>query len=102
MNLSIAVPDEVAHRLENSWDDIAKHTLESLALEAYRLGVLTEAEVQQMLGLSSRWGTDEFLKRSLAHIDYTEADLLHDIETVRKHTIWGKSECSAGGNLCCR
>jgi len=84
MKLLIAVPDDVAHRLKNSWDDIAKHTLESLALEAYRSGVLTEAEVQQMLGFSSRWETDEFLKRSHAHMDYTEADLLHDIEAIRK------------------
>lgn len=84
MKLSIALPDDVAHRLENRWDDVARHTLESLAIEAYRSGVLTESEVQQMLGLSSRWETDEFLKRSNAYIDYTETDLLHDIEAVRK------------------
>jgi len=82
MNVSIAVPDDVVHQMEAKWKDVPRHALEVLAIEAYRSGVITEAEVQRMLDLSSRWEVDEFLKRSRAYIDYTEADLQQDIDSI--------------------
>jgi hypothetical protein len=86
MNVSIAVPDDVVHKMEAQWQDVPQRTLEALAIEAYRSGVITEAEVQRMLNLPSRWEVNEFLKRSQAYINYTEADLQQDIHTIRKLT----------------
>ncbi|MCW5849217.1 MAG: UPF0175 family protein [Anaerolineae bacterium] len=83
MDVSIMVPDDVARQLEATWDNVPQRALEALALEAYRTGVLTEAEVQRMLGFLSRWEVEEFLKRSHAYLDYTEADLEQDIEAIR-------------------
>ena len=37
-----------------------------------------------MLHLSSRWETDAFLKSREAYLDYTEADLEGDAQTIRE------------------
>ncbi len=84
MNVSITVPDDVGHRLKEKWKDIPRRALEALAIEAYKSSVVTDAEVQSMLNLSSRWEVEEFLKRSQAYVDYTEEDLQHDIDILDK------------------
>ena len=84
MDVSIIVPDDVVHRLKTRWNDLSRSTLEALAIEAYKAGVITENEVQRMLNLDSRWDVDEFLKRARAYIDYTEIDLQQDIDSIRK------------------
>lgn len=84
MNMIIEVPEDVARQLEATWGDLSQRVLEALAAEAYRSGVITEAEVQRMLHLRSRWAVDAFLKRAKAHLDYTEADLESDIIAMRK------------------
>ncbi|MGC8490952.1 MAG: UPF0175 family protein [Syntrophobacteraceae bacterium] len=83
MDVFISVPDELVQQIQNRWKDLSRGALESLAIEAYRGGVITEAQVQRMLDLPSRWETDRFLKNAQAYIDYTEADLLEDIEAIR-------------------
>ena len=82
MNISIFVPDDVIQKMEARWEDVSRRALEALAIEAYRAGVITEAEVQRMLNLSSRWETDKFLKQAQTYINYTEADLQNDIDTI--------------------
>jgi predicted HTH domain antitoxin len=86
MQVSIAVPDDIAQQLEAEWQDVPRRTLEILAVEAYRSGTITAAEVQRMLGLSSRWEVDQFLKNTQADIDYTDVDLQQDIEAIRRLT----------------
>jgi predicted HTH domain antitoxin len=85
-NVSIAIPDDVMHQLESQWTDIAQRTLEALAIESYRRGILTSAEVQRMLNMRSRWEVETLLKRSRAYLDYTEADLEQDIQTLE--SLW--------------
>lgn len=84
MDVSISVPDDLVQQMQNRWKNLSRGTLESLAIEAYRAGVITEAEVQRMLDLPSRWETDRFLKNAQAYINYTEADLQEDIDAIRK------------------
>lgn len=84
MNISIEVPDDVVDHLQVRWDNIPRRALEALALEAYRSGVITEAQVQQMLKLPSRWEVEAFLKQAQVYLDYTEADLERDIIAIRK------------------
>jgi Uncharacterised protein family (UPF0175) len=84
MNISIEVPDDVVDHLQVRWDNIPRRTLEALALETFRSGVITEAQVQQMLKLPSRWEVEAFLKRAQVYLDYTEADLQRDIIAIRK------------------
>ncbi len=86
-NVSIAIPDDVMQQLESQWTDIAQRALESLAVESYRRGILTAAEVQRMLNLRSRWEVEALLKRSYAYLDYTEADLEQDIRTLERLSV---------------
>ncbi len=58
--------------------------LEAVAVEAYRSGTITPAQVQQMLALGSRWETESFLRRAEAFHDYTMDDLEQDIAAIRE------------------
>jgi hypothetical protein len=86
-NVSIAIPDDVMQRLEGYWSDVPRHVLEAVAVEAYRRGVLTSAEIQRMLQLPSRWDVDAFLKQAQAYIEYTERDLEQDLQTLDRLSI---------------
>jgi predicted HTH domain antitoxin len=82
--VSLELPDDVAERLEQGGRDLARRALEALALEAYRAGEITAAQVQQMLGLASRWETEAFLKDRQAYLRYSEADLEADLQALHR------------------
>jgi len=75
------LPEEIASRLGEP-DDLSRVALEAIAAQGYRSGKL----VQKMLGFTSRWETDSFLKQAGAYLDYTEADLEHDLAVSRQLT----------------
>jgi chromosome segregation and condensation protein ScpB len=54
VNVAIEIPDEVARLLTPASGDVSRAVLEAVAIEAYRSGAITPAQVQQMLGLRSR------------------------------------------------
>jgi len=83
MKLTLELPDEIEERLRSGWSDLPRQALEALAVEAYRSEILSAFEVQKMLGLTSRWETDAFLKKAQAHLDYSAEDLARDLETLR-------------------
>ena len=84
MEVSIRVPDRIGAKLKSRGKDLPRRTLEALATSGYREGLLTAAEVQEMLDLSSRWETDELLKQSGAWMGYSEKDLRKDAETLER------------------
>ena len=84
MKIAIQVPEDVASRLREQWADLSRRTLEAVAIEAYREGILSAAEVGRMLGFAARWETEAFLKEAGAHLEYSEADLQSDAESVRR------------------
>ena len=86
MEISFQVPDSVADRLRASWQDLPRHALEALAADAYRQGLLTSAEVQEVLGIASRHELDGFLKRAGAFLQYTAQDLEEDVRRFRDKT----------------
>jgi hypothetical protein len=83
-NISIEVPDDLASQLEARGEDLSRRTLEALALEVYRSGEITKAEVQRMLRFSSRWEVEAFLKRARAYLACSEADLENDVAAIRQ------------------
>ena len=86
MNVAIELPEDIALHLAQNWGNLSRRTLGAVAIEAYRAGVLTEAQVQKMLGFPSRWEVDRMLKQAHAYLDYTEEDLAGDIEALRAVT----------------
>ena len=84
MNVAIEIPDEVARHLAATSGDVSRAVLEAVAIEGYRSGAITPAQVQQMLGLRSRWETEALLRRAEAFHDYTMDDLERDLATLRE------------------
>jgi predicted HTH domain antitoxin len=77
-------PDDLERRLREGWPDVPRRVLEAVAVEAYRSGALTGAEVQRLLGLESRWDLDVFLKQAGVFLDYDESDLARDLQSLRQ------------------
>ena len=84
MNIAINIPDDIGHILASQVGGVSRAVLEAVAIEAYRSGTITPAQVQQMLELGSRWETESFLRRAEAFHDYTMEDLEQDIAAIRQ------------------
>ena len=83
MNVAIEIPEDVGRALAAQEGGLSRAVLEAVAVEAYRSGTITTAQVQRMLGLASRWDTESFLRRAEAYHDYTMEDLERDITAIR-------------------
>lgn len=76
MSVSIEVPDDVRNILESQWGDLSRHLRERMALDGYRQGLLSLAQVRRMLGLATRWDAQEFLgQRGIAVFDFDPSEL---------------------------
>jgi predicted HTH domain antitoxin len=83
VNIAIEIPDDIGHVLASQAGGVSRAVLKAVAIEAYRSGAITPAQVQQMLGLRSRWETEAFLRNTEAFHDYTMDDLERDIAAIR-------------------
>ena len=83
MHIAIDIPDEIGSVLAAQSGGASRAVLEAVAIEAYRSGTITTSQVQQMLGLDSRWQTEELLHGAGAFHDYTMDDLGRDIAAIR-------------------
>jgi hypothetical protein len=84
MQVQIDLPEDVANALIAGGRDISRTTAESLALEGYRTGRLSEEQVRRLLGFESPLQVHSFLKDHNVYLNYSEHDLEHDLETARK------------------
>jgi hypothetical protein len=84
MNLTLAIPDDVAMQLGVSGEDLSRRALEALALEEYRQGRLTEDELRRMLGFGTRYQLDGFLKAHEVWDDYTMDDFHREMQSLEK------------------
>jgi len=62
MDVTVHIPEELARRLTAAGGDLSRRALEALALEEYRAGRLTTAELGRVLGLGTAAALDDFLK----------------------------------------
>ena len=81
MQITIEVPDDIAQRLRQQWEDIPRHVLESLVLADYQAHVLTLDQVRRLLGYATRFEVHGFLKEHGVSF-YTEQDLQDDLATL--------------------
>ena len=86
MEVTVTIPEDIAAQLHTRWQDLPRAALESLALEAYRSGTLTTAQLRRLLGFQSRYELDGFLKQAGVYLDYDLEDLKQDLETIRRVT----------------
>ena len=84
MQVTLDLPDDISAALEDRWPDLPRHALETLAVEAYRTGALTEGQVRRLLGLESRFEVHALLKNHGVPLRYTAADFEDDLAAHRE------------------
>ncbi|MBV8451399.1 MAG: UPF0175 family protein [Deltaproteobacteria bacterium] len=84
MDVTLHIPDDLAQRLTAMGGDLSRRALEALALEEYKLGHLTTAELRRLLGFATRSALDGFLKTHGVNIDYTLDDLKRDRQDLSR------------------
>jgi hypothetical protein len=78
MEITLNLPEDIAEGLESKWKDLSRAALESVALEGYRSGALTSAQVRRLLGFGTRYELDGFLKQHGIYLNYGPEDLERD------------------------
>ena len=81
--MTIKIPDELAATIAAPGQDPAHAALEAIGLEAYRQGRLSEFQFRTLLGISSRWELDAFLKQHQVE-KYTAEDFENDWKAISK------------------
>ena len=76
MNLTLQIPDELALAFPTTAADLPRRVIEVLAVEAYRDGMFSSAQVSSLLGIS-RAETEDFLARHGAPLAEYDQDELN-------------------------
>lgn len=84
MNLAVEIPDDIAGRLSASGGDLSRRALEAFALEEYKTGHISKAELRRLLGFDTRYELDGFLKAHDVWINYTIEDLRREVSTLQR------------------
>jgi hypothetical protein len=84
MNLTVEIPDDLAGRLAAGGGDLSRRALEAFGLEEYKTGRITKAELRRLLGITSRYEFDGFLKAHEIWIDYTVDDFRSEVDTLKR------------------
>ncbi len=84
MELAVQIPDDLASRMSASGGDLSRRALEALAIEEFRSGRITKAELRRLLGFETRYQLDGFLKAHALYEDYTLQDLEQELEGLRR------------------
>jgi predicted HTH domain antitoxin len=81
MQVTFAMPDQVARQWGETPDAVGRHVMEDAAIEGYRAGRLSQRQVGAMLGLDY-WQTEAFLNGRGVPVNYSAADLAADNATL--------------------
>ncbi len=84
MQVIVEIPDEIAQLLDRTGENLSRRLLEVITADAYRYGKVNTAQVRQILQLPSRLETHTFLKRMGVYLNYDEAELEQDLQTLKK------------------
>ena len=55
MNLTVEIPDDLVGQLNAAGGDLSRRALDAFALEEYKSGHLTKAELRRLLGFETRY-----------------------------------------------
>ncbi|MDO8681584.1 MAG: UPF0175 family protein [Acidobacteriota bacterium] len=83
MQVTIQLPADILAALSEQWENVPRRSLEAVAVEGYRSGALTEAQVRRLLELDTRFQVHALLKEHRVPLQYTTADLEDDLASHR-------------------
>lgn len=84
MKITIEVPDEIVQKLDQTQENLSQRLLEIIIADAYSSGKVSTAEVGQILKFPSRLQTHTFLKQMGVYLNYDEAELETDLQTLQE------------------
>lgn len=77
ITLNIDLPEDIVAQLSAGGRDLERAALEAFAVEEYRAGRISHAQVGRLLGIS-RWAVDALLKEHQVWLNYTVDDFRSD------------------------
>lgn len=83
MQVTIELPEDIAAALKGEWKDLPQGSLEAIAVEAYRTGVLHESQVRRLMGFETRYEVHGLLKKHRVPLNITAADVEADLQAHR-------------------
>jgi predicted HTH domain antitoxin len=83
MKVTIDLPEDVSAPLRGRWNDVPRRSLETIAVEGYRIGALTETQVRRLLQLETRFQVHALLKERRVPLRYTEVGFEDDLRVHR-------------------
>jgi hypothetical protein len=84
MQITLELPEDIAHLIETGGPELQRAALEGLALEGYRSGKLSESQIRRLLQFGTRYEVHGFLKEHGVPLHYCETDLERDLENTRR------------------
>ncbi len=84
MEVTINLPEDVAKVFISNGENIEREVLEATALEGYRKGKLSQAQVRRMLGFQTDMQVDGFLKEHEIYLEYDLEDIKRETEFILK------------------
>jgi Uncharacterised protein family (UPF0175) len=83
MQVTLEVPEDLAALLGEGSDGLTRAALEALALEGLRSHKISVAQARRLLGISSLYEMDGFLKEHRIFLPLTIEDIERDAQTAR-------------------
>ncbi|HLJ45607.1 MAG TPA: UPF0175 family protein [Bryobacteraceae bacterium] len=84
MDVTVHIPDDLAGPLKAAAGDLSRRALEGLALEEFKSGHLTKAQLRRLLGFETRYELDGFLKAHGILMSVTAEDVRRDVQTLQR------------------
>ncbi len=84
MDVTVHIPDDLAGPLKAAAGDLSRRALEGLALEEFKSGHLTKAQLRRLLAFETRYELDGFLKAHGILMSVTAEDVRRDVQTLQR------------------
>ncbi len=84
MEITINLPEDVANVFLADGENLEREILEATALEGYRSGKLSQAQVRRMLNLATDMQVDAFLKEHEVYLEYDLNDIKRETEFLNR------------------
>ncbi len=82
MQVTLELPEDLARLLGDNAVGLSRVAMESLALEGIRSGKISVPQARRLLGISSRYEMDGFLKAHGVMLPGALSDIERDAETA--------------------
>lgn len=82
MQVTLELPEDLIYSFGGSSAILSRAALEALVLEGLRTGKFTVAQSRRLLGISSRYEMDGFLKAKGIFLNLSEEDVKRDAEVA--------------------